>query len=313
MNSSFIDESADDGQHTLGADPPAETAVTAPAWFRGRRAAAEMPAARSEATDARPKPPPRSVAPRIRVDGEEPPQPQLSWPRRLAMTLWSASAHSWYTSLLLHASLLLLLLAIVLPHHSDDVGGINAVFDDDGPGDSEMFEQEIPDTAIEVQQASSEPPAENLAVSELIQTGRSGRDFGDFELRLPKGGKAVTRGSFTAWTVPEDPLPGQQYRIVIQVKLPAHLKRYRISDLDGRVVGTDRYQQKLPVDDEKPSNTRTLRRGKLVVARRNELLPIRNHMVELSIFIPGAENLVRDTIHIESKILKEKQTLEIEF
>lgn len=316
MNSSFLDESADEGQHSRAADPRADTAVTAPAWFRGRReagAAAVHPSS-SSAADSRPQTESRSRGPRIRVKAELPPQPEQSRTRRLAETLWSASAHSWYTSLLLHASVLLLLLAIVLPHHSEDIGGINAVFeDDDGPGDAGMFDQEIPDTAIEVQQASDEPPPENLSVSELIPSGRTGRGIGDFELRMPKGGKAVTRGSFTAWTVPEDPVPGQQYRIVIQVKLPAHLKRYRISDLDGRVVGTDRYQQKLPIDDEKPANTRTIRRGKLVIARRNELLPVRNHVVELSIFIPGAENLVRDTIHIESKILKEKQTLEIVF
>ncbi|MEO1994035.1 MAG: hypothetical protein ABGZ17_02030, partial [Planctomycetaceae bacterium] len=213
-----------------------------------------------------------------------------------------------------HASFLLLLLAIVLPQHSDDVGGINAVLED-GLGDAELFDQEIPDTAIEVQQASDEPPPENLPVSELIPSARSGRGSGvaDIRLRIPKGGKAVTRGSFTAWTVPEDPVPGQQYRIVIQVKLPPQMKRYRLSDLAGRVVGTDRYQQELPVDEERPSATRIMRRGKLVTVRRSDLLPIRDNTVELIIFIPGAENLVRDTIHIESKILKEKQTLEIVF
>ena len=315
MNSSFGHESADESRQ-LG-DVPTAGDISAPAWFRPQRRASTpppVPPVSTGVTAAKP----RTPVVRIEPDSASQSDAELpeSWLERLWAVLWCPSAHSYYTSLFLHATLLMLLLAIVLPHHVDDVGGINAVLeDDDGLGDAGLFDEEIPDTVVEVQQASAEPPPENLPVSELVSSALTGRGTGvaDINLRLPKGGKAVTRGSFTAWTIPEDPLPGQQYRIVIQVKLPPRLKRYRLSDLAGRVVGTDRYRQELPVDDEKPSMTRVMRRGQLVVVRRSELLPIRDNTVELIVFIPGADNLVRDTIHIESKILKEKQTLEIVF
>jgi hypothetical protein len=57
---------------------------------------------------------------------------------------------------------------------------------------------------------------------------------------------AVTKGSFTAWTVPEDPEPGQDYVIVIEIKLPEKVRRYPLKDLSGMVVGTDGWRQAIP-------------------------------------------------------------------
>src|SRR5262249_5050992 len=36
-------------------------------------------------------------------------------------------------------------------------------------------------------------------------------------------GYAVTKGSFSVWTEPEDPEPRQDYRIIIQIRLPENL------------------------------------------------------------------------------------------
>lgn len=52
---------------------------------------------------------------------------------------------------------------------------------------------------------------------------------------------AVQRGSFTVWTNPKDPKPGQYYDVIIEVKLPSNVTNYRESDLTGCIIGTDNY------------------------------------------------------------------------
>lgn len=105
---------------------------------------------------------------------------------------------------------------------------------------------------------------------------------------------AVTKGSFSAWTDPRDPNPGKLYFIVIQVRLPVGVKKYRASDLTGMVVGTDLYKQ-------------------VIKFRSTEEFPIKEGGVQVRIPVPGAAKLVRDTIRIESRLLREKQTIQIEF
>ena len=111
-------------------------------------------------------------------------------------------------------------------------------------------------------------------------------------IKIP--GYAVTKGSFSAWTEPKDPAPLISYEIVIQFRLPTNVKTYRSSDLTGMVVGTDGYKQ-------------------VIRFRRDEALNVRDGSVQVRIRVPGAERLVRDTIRVESKVLREKQTIEIEF
>ena len=64
--------------------------------------------------------------------------------------------------------------------------------------------------------------------------------------------------------------------------------------VEGTVVGTDGYKQYIP----------GVRRG---------YLPVKENKAQLAIFVPAAASLVRDKIEVRSKILKEKQKLEIEF
>jgi hypothetical protein len=124
--------------------------------------------------------------------------------------------------------------------------------------------------------------------------GREG-EFGEgFEYSIPKNGKAVIQGNFAAWTVPEDPKPKEAYKIVIQIKLPEHIKTYALTDLSGLVEGTDQYKQPIPQSV----------RG---------FLPVVNHQTQLVVEVPGAEALVQDTIVIRSRVLNESQKLEIVF
>ena len=105
---------------------------------------------------------------------------------------------------------------------------------------------------------------------------------------------AVTKGSFSAWTDPRDPDPGRQYTIVIQVRVPSNVKKYRASDLTGMVTGTDLYKQ-------------------VIKFRTTDEFPIKDGAVQIRVPVPGAAKLVRDTIRIESRLLREKQTIQIEF
>jgi hypothetical protein len=139
-------------------------------------------------------------------------------------------------------------------------------------------------------------------------------------------GNAVRKGSFAAWTIPifnerypkrfgdPDPQPGdsprpkQAYHIIIQIKVPRNKTTYAlVNDLSGTVVGTDGYRQKIP------ENTQVLGAdGKTFVSPRGSVR-VKNGLVHIQIYVPGAERLVRDTIQISSKMLKEEQTLELVF
>ena len=111
-------------------------------------------------------------------------------------------------------------------------------------------------------------------------------------LRVPAS--AITKGSFTVWTEPEDPLPGRAYEIVIQVQLSSEIKGYRLRDLTGVVTGTDGFEKPIKF---KSTDRRAVKEGK----------------VQVRIPIPGADRLVRDTIRVHSDVLKEEQTIEIVF
>jgi hypothetical protein len=130
---------------------------------------------------------------------------------------------------------------------------------------------------------------------------------------------AVRKGSFSAFTLPigqgqEEPQPGdspaegQDYFIVIQIRLPEGRKSYYLSDLSGSVVGTDGYEQMLPGEAflRDPE-------GEVKPIGRNRKLAVVKGRVQILVHVPGARAAVRDTIQIQSKQLKEKQKLELVF
>ena len=127
-----------------------------------------------------------------------------------------------------------------------------------------------------------------------------GVEVGDVALTSPGGGQIVRAGSFTAWTIPADPRPQQNYVIVIQVDLPAalRLQRYPKKDMWGEVRGTDGYLQRIPSDDPRG------RRG---------FFPVKNNKAQVLIPVLGAERLVKDRIKVGSRLLNESQTLELTF
>jgi hypothetical protein len=144
--------------------------------------------------------------------------------------------------------------------------------------------------------------------------GGDSDDGQGFMFAMPQGGKAVSKGSFSAWTVPEDPKPRQDYMIVIRIRLPEKTKLYRISDLTGKVEGSDKYEQYLPFDpNRKELVARTERGGQLVPVRASDRLRVVNNHVQIMIPVMGAASLVRDTIEVKSRMLNEDQRLEIVF
>ena len=126
----------------------------------------------------------------------------------------------------------------------------------------------------------------------------------------PSEGK-VTKGSFTVWTVPDDPVPGMNYAIAIQIRWPKRVRRVKVFDLSGRVIGTDGWNQALPLHPNVPSYA--LKQGQLVPLGPTSYIPIKGRTSRLIIWVPGANQLVRDRISIRSNALKENQTLEITF
>ncbi len=107
-------------------------------------------------------------------------------------------------------------------------------------------------------------------------------------------GYAITAGSFSVWTEPKNPDPGEPYKIIIQIRLPDGTERYSVADLDGVVVGSDGYQ-------------------KLVPGTVRGFLPIQDGQVKFEVHIVSADQDVEDTVFIRSKLLREAQRLKIQF
>lgn len=117
---------------------------------------------------------------------------------------------------------------------------------------------------------------------------------------------AITRGSFTVWTEPEDPRPRQDYEIHIAVTLPSGTQNYTYGDLSGWVIGTDNYKREIG-PDARPDEQRF-----------NPLWPrdkfdFNGQTATVVMVIPGAIRLVKDRIEVTSKLLSETQEIELVF
>ncbi len=156
-----------------------------------------------------------------------------------------------------------------------------------------------------------------LTDAKLATIGSEDSDAGDYGespfFRIPETGLAVTKGSFTAWTDPARPDPGQFYQIIIEMRLPDKIKHYRISDLSGVVIGSDRYRQVLPFDRNSPSAARVTGGSEYKTVRRNMTVNVTGAKLQLAIRVPGGERLVKDRIRIKSRRLREEQELVLVF
>ncbi|MDB5384942.1 MAG: hypothetical protein JWM11_588 [Planctomycetaceae bacterium] len=116
-----------------------------------------------------------------------------------------------------------------------------------------------------------------------------GLNVGGFQ--MPAAGKVVKKGSFTVWTVPHDPAPGQSYKIIIQVQYKKPGQKLLQTDITGLVRGTDKFER-------------------IISEKTTTIIPEANQVV---LEIPGALDKVRDTISVHSTLLRESQRLMIEF
>lgn len=108
-------------------------------------------------------------------------------------------------------------------------------------------------------------------------------------------------------------MPGQNYVIIVEIRLPDDVQQYRLTDLTGEVIGTDRYRQSIPFDRDAPSASAARTPDGLKVIRGNESVQVADNRVQLVIKVPGASRLVKDTIRIRSRRLRENQELILVF
>jgi hypothetical protein len=128
---------------------------------------------------------------------------------------------------------------------------------------------------------------------------------------LPPGSNAISAGRFTAWSIPENPAPFQNYQIVVEIKFPSEEKKYDLHDLSGLLVGTDRYTQRLPF--HAGITTFTPQNGNIQPISLMRPIPIIDNRVQIIIPVPGAARMVRDRITLSSKQLGERRTLTLVF
>jgi hypothetical protein len=149
-----------------------------------------------------------------------------------------------------------------------------------------------------------------------VEDGKEEGGAGEgFMFKMPESGLAVTKGSFTAWTVPSNPAPRQNYLIIIEIQLPSNVAKYQLTDLNGSSIrGSDMYQQRIPFDvDASKKGYGTTASGKPPLLKLSDALPVVSNKVQLVVKVPGARRLVMDTIKIKSRRLREEQELNIVF
>lgn len=129
--------------------------------------------------------------------------------------------------------------------------------------------------------------------------------------KLPEN--AVTRGSFTAWADPARPAPRQAYWIYIEVKLPSNVGGYQVNDLSGRLVGTDGYTRGVGRDSRGALDGAFIPPWANLGTIPQDQFQVNAQTARIAVWVPGAEELVRDTVSIRSDLLNENQSLEIVF
>lgn len=233
---------------------------------------------------------------------------------------------TWFTTFYIHWAVLLLLAAIIV-HGPDETAELllSAAFATEEDTPSTPFEMTVPIEeveAVEEPEAEAEPveetPAEieeeQLDISESVlsemvpqgvatQQASTSSEATDAKPPAAAVGPqhvdrapalATRQGSFSVWTEPANPRPGDPYRIIIQVRLPEKTEKYLVTDLEGVVVGSDGYRKPIP-------------------GFATGELPVVDGYARLSVPIVSADKRVRDTVFIRSRLLRETQKLLIEF
>jgi len=318
--------------------------------------------------NSRDQKPPRSDAKRRRRRKKKPlivarKEVPLTWQQELHHRLFGKDGAGFGVSLIVHIVLLLLLslqLASQMEGDGDftalgsfgeaELDGLEevadaAVEDSGGQDETEVVPETEPVTVAETETKEPEPdpepepqppqePVKNSSGNGNGNTEGDGTDGASGPAgKFGKTGNAVAKGSFTVWTVPENPEPDRYYDIVIQIKVPEGTKSLRSTDLSGVIIGDDSkidirfmdYRQIIPWDKTKSDTTsgpyvkypgRPLKRlasPSRTSRGRAPFLPVRKGYATLIIKVPGGARKVTDTVVINSKMLKESQTLKIQF
>ena len=311
------------------------------------------PAAKSPPLPRAAKPRPVAVTP---VEDET-----LTWTQQLRRSIIGAIGAGFGASVIVHLAAILTLSIWVL-----DIEALLPEFDAEGAfriGVKKELQDETEIALAEKRGGSTAPeptlfnpseflppktitaklPAEMLKRLNHVDTqgqgsgdsSEAGTGVGDGSLPsggAKKGKNAVTKGSFTAWTIPEKPEIRKPYFIVIQVRIPKGRTRYQARDLRGVIVGTDEYRQRIPwekhlasyPDPQYRRHTYRMFPGRkpptwLSPKARRSILPIiegenGERYCRLLIKVPGADAVkIQDTITVYSKMLKERQVLKIVF
>ena len=238
-----------------------------------------------------------------------------SWTANLARWLKTVAATGYGVSVAVHLVVLIALSLVIITTQMPEEPTIHSVFVEHAVTDFEETSlKELTSVTLEPMESrepvnpvdllSSTSPADLVSTildastsAEVGAAKSAGKSAG---YQMPGGGRAVTKGSFTAWTVPEDPEPREDYLVVIQVRLPEKIRRYRKEDLSGFLNGDDGYQTPL-------GNFTGRGFPKQFYGRFDDKTR------QFVIRIPGGAAKVRDTIQIGSKLLREEQKIEITF
>ncbi|MCA9039361.1 MAG: hypothetical protein KDA65_03335 [Planctomycetaceae bacterium] len=292
-----------------------EPATSPPAWFRAHRTSNTRSSVTNELekrTTPKREQGPVLIAP---LPVEDSVDLESSWWSDLRRFLRGPEGKAYGVSLLAH-SLILLILSLLVIHHYQTKKKNSPLL----AGETEevsLIEEQI-DTRTDFLKGAErelqlmQPVMETSEESEILipevqtdsfiqpESKGSGEEVSieGLPFSKPTAGNVITKGNFSAWTVPADPAPFQSYLIIVQVKLPKSLKKYERGDLSGEVLGTDGYWQSITVLNEYD---------------RQQLLPLQEGVAQLVIAVPGAYELVEDRINIKSARLNEEQTLKIEF
>ena len=267
---------------------------------------------------------------------------ELTWQQWIAKQFTGDEGAGLGISLVLHL-MLIAILAIPIIRHVQSGPIFSAVLTESGddefilsePLDTELSSPEL-DGGIEQFQlpdllADESAPITDALFRESAAGEGDGIGAGDVAAGMQRfvPDNAVVAGSFSAWTTPtfghpdrgeyyarrfgepdpeagDSPRPGQPYYITIQIRVPEGRRRFPIRDLTGVIIGTDGYEQRLP------EHTYVLdQNGRPTRARTT--VPVVDDVVQIMVFVPGARELVKDTIEISSKLLNEEQEMEILF
>ncbi|MHC4875263.1 MAG: hypothetical protein ACYTGL_02115 [Planctomycetota bacterium] len=305
--------------------------ITAPGWFQKRRLRSQpTDAATTESTaGSRASSRGRPAMP-VLQDTTEQELDERDWKQRTIDWLRGVAAESYGASLIVHAVLLFCMSLYIFQLQdandavaltASDANSLPTEFEEivalqlDSAGNSD-------ETALPQNQTlpfQTDPLLASDAAVDFAKyagsgEGQQGDDATGLLFQMPSGGKVVSAGSFTAWTVPKDPAPGEDYKIVIMIRVPEKHRRYRISDLSGSVTGTDGFTLEVPFGKFRNRyGTRIQRSTELVFPGRRDSARVVDGKVQVVVDIPGAARLVEDTIELKSRMLKEEQTLKIEF